>query len=103
LLTIAGKLARFNNFARSTMTAWIRPTRDIIFTSKVSNVPGNFTCISHPARSKVITNCNKAINAAKHTPGAKRGVTGKVNLTPLWWSQPATAFHVAKRLLTAPF
>ena len=66
------------------------------FTSKVSNVPGNFTCISHPASSKVITKCNKVINAAKHTAGAKRGVTGKVNLTPLWWNQPATAFHYVK-------
>jgi len=85
------------------MATWIRPTQDNLFTSKVSSVPGNFTCISHPASSKVITKCNKAINATKYTAGAKRGVTGKVNLTPLWWNQLATAFHIAKRLLTTPF
>ena len=67
------------------------------FTSKVSNVPSNFTCISHPASSKVITNCNKAINAAKRTAGAKRGVTGKINLTPLCWNQPATVFHCIEK------
>ena len=66
------------------------------FTSKVSNVPGNFTCIGYPASCKVITKCNKAINAAKYTAGAKCGVTGKVNLTPLRWNQPATAFHYVK-------